>query len=191
MINLSKALVNNTALIWDVTKDPCSWKGVECSTPGNSFITEISLSGVFLSSSDFLPLLCQIDSLVSLDLSNNELTSIPDKFIIDCGAIGGLQLLNISRNMLGGTLPTFHGFVGLKFLDLSFNSLRGNIRLQLEGLVALKSLNLSNNLFNGPIPTNLGKAMALEQLQLSKNSFEGGIPDQMIDYLDLTLVDLN
>ncbi|KAE8100281.1 hypothetical protein FH972_018196 [Carpinus fangiana] len=188
MINLSKALVNNTALKWDETKDPCSWKGVKC-TPGNSSITEISLSGVFLS--DFLPLLCQIDSLVSLDLSNNSLTSIPDNFITDCGAIGGLQLLNISRNMLGGTLPTFHGFVGLKFLDLSFNSLIGNIRLKLEGLVALKSLNLSFNRFTGPIPTNLGKAMALEELQLSKNFFEGGIPDQMIDYLNLTLVDLN
>jgi hypothetical protein len=30
MINLSKALENNTALKWDVTKDPCSWKGVKC-----------------------------------------------------------------------------------------------------------------------------------------------------------------
>ncbi|XP_059453213.1 LRR receptor-like serine/threonine-protein kinase GSO1 [Corylus avellana] len=191
MISLSEAIMNNTALIWDVNKDPCLWGGVTCGPPGNSSITEISLSGVSLSSSDFLPLLCQIDSLVSLDLSNSNLTSIPDKFITDCGAIGGLQLLNISRNGLGGTLPTFNGFVGLKFLDLSFNSLNGNISLQFEGLVALKSLNLSFNNFTGPIPTNLGKAMALEQLQLSKNSFEGGIPDQMIDYLNLTLVDLN
>ncbi|GLT75724.1 hypothetical protein SLA2020_474240 [Shorea laevis] len=121
MTSLSKALLNNTDLSWDVTKDPCSWKGITCS-PGNLSITKISLSGFSISSSDFLPILCQIDSLVSLDLSNNRLTSIPDSFITDCGEIGGLQLLNISRNMLGGPLPTFHGFVGLQFLDLSFNS---------------------------------------------------------------------
>ncbi|XP_062158101.1 leucine-rich repeat receptor-like tyrosine-protein kinase PXC3 [Alnus glutinosa] len=191
MINiLSEALINNTDLSWDVTTDPCSWNGVTC-THGSLPITEISLSGFSLSSSDFLPLLCQIDSLVSLDLSNNSLASIPDGFITDCGKIGGLQLLNISRNRLDGPLPPFHGFVGLQFLDLSFNFLSGNIGLQLEGLVALKSLNLSVNLFNGLIPTNLGKAMALEQLQLSKNSFERGIPDQIIDYQNLTLVDLS
>jgi hypothetical protein len=121
MINLSKALVNNTALKWDVTKDPCLWRGVKCiSTPGNSSITEISLSGVSLSSSDFLPLLCQIDSLVSLDLSNNSLTSIPDKFIIDCGAIGGLQLLNISRNMLGWYSAYFSWFCWVEVLGLVF-----------------------------------------------------------------------
>jgi Leucine-rich repeat (LRR) protein len=179
MINiLSKALINNTDLSWDVTKDPCSWKGVRCS-PGNLSITEISLSGFSLSSSDFLPLLCQIDSLVSLDLSNNRLASIPDGFITDCGKIGGLQLLNISRNRLGGPLLTFHGFVGLQFLDSSFNNLSGNISLQLEGLVALKSLNLSANNLSGPVPDRIGDLSKLEVLILSANVFSGKIPETL------------
>ncbi|KAF5468531.1 hypothetical protein F2P56_012675 [Juglans regia] len=187
MIGLSN-LLNKTDLSWNISKDPCSWKGVTCSS-GNYSITEISLSGFSLSSSDFLSSLCRIDSLMSIDVSNNALTLIPEDFIKGCGEIGGLERLNISRNRLVGPLPTFQGFVGLKFLDLSFNSLNGNISLQLDGLIALKSLNLSGNKFNGLIPTNLGKAMVLEQLELSVNGFEGGIPDQIMGYQNLTLID--
>ncbi|KAB1220674.1 hypothetical protein CJ030_MR3G009376 [Morella rubra] len=189
MITLSK-LLNSTELSWDITKDPCSWKGVTCSG-GNSSVIAISLSGFSFSSSDFLPLLCQIDSLRSVDLSNNSLTSIPDGFIKRCGENGGLELLNISRNRLQGTLPTFQGFGGLKFLDLSYNLLSGNISLQLNGLDALKSLNLSFNHFDGLIPANLGKAMVLELLVLSTNDFRGVIPDHIMDYRNLTLIDLS
>ncbi|KAG6675026.1 hypothetical protein I3842_15G078700 [Carya illinoinensis] len=188
MIDLSN-LLNKTDLSWNISKEPCSWNRVTCSS-GNSSITEISFSGFSLSSSDFLPRLCKIDSLRSIDVSNNALTLIPEGFIKDCGKIGGLELLNISRNRLVGPLPTFQGFVGLKFLDLSFNSLNGNINLQLDGLIALKSLNLSANHFSGLIPTNLGKAMDLEQLELSANAFEGRIPDQIMGYQNLTLIDL-
>ncbi|KAG6675029.1 hypothetical protein I3842_15G078900 [Carya illinoinensis] len=188
MIDLSN-LLNKTDLSWNISKEPCSWNRVTCSS-GNSSITEISLSGFSLSSSDFLPRLCKIDSLRRIDVSNNALTLIPEGFIKDCGKIGGLELLNISRNRLVGPLPTFQGFVGLKFLDLSFNSLNGNINLQLDGLIALKSLNLSANHFSGLIPTNLGKAMDLEQLELSANAFEGRIPDQIMGYQSLTLIDL-
>ncbi|KAG7944017.1 hypothetical protein I3843_15G076100 [Carya illinoinensis] len=188
MIELSK-LLNITDLSWSISKDPCSWNGVTCSS-GNSSITKISLSRFSLSSSDFLPRLCQIDSLRSIDVSNNALTLIPEGFIKDCGKIVGLELLNISGNRLVGPLPTFQGFVWLRFLDLSFNSLNGSINLQLDGLIALKSLNLKANHFNGSIPTNLGKAMDLEQLELSANAFEGRIPDQIMRYQNLTLIDL-
>ncbi|GMY17872.1 leucine-rich repeat receptor-like serine/threonine-protein kinase BAM3 [Fagus crenata] len=181
-------LLNGSALSWDTKKDPCSWKGVNCSS-GNSSITKISLPGFSISSSDFLPLLCKIDSLESLDFSNNRLTSIPDKFITACGNIRGLKLLNFSRNDLGGPLPTFLGFVGLQFLDLSFNKMDGVIAAKLDGLRALKSLTLSGNNFNGPIPKN--PSTVLEQLQLSMNSFQGTISDQIMGYSNLTLIDLS
>lgn len=171
-----------------MTIDPCSWEGVNCSS-GNSYITKISLSGFSLNSSDFLPLLCQIDSLESLDLSKSQLPSIPEKFITACGKIVGLKVLNFSRNGLPGPLPTFQGFVGLESLDLSFNKFTGNIGLQLDGLVALKSLNLSFNFFNGSIPTNL--PLALEELQLSGNRFQGMIPDRIMVCLNLSSIDLS
>ncbi|KAF3969410.1 hypothetical protein CMV_006792 [Castanea mollissima] len=186
MSDVSK-LINN-AHLWDTTKAPCSWKGVTCSS-GNSSITQISLSGFSLNSSEVLSHLCQIDSLEILDLSKNQLTSIPEGYITACGKIAGLKLLNFSRNGLASPLPTFQGFVGLEFLDLSFNKFAENIGSQLDGLGALKILNLSFNHFTGPIPKNL--SLVLEQLQLSVNEFHGMIPDRIMNCLNLNLIDLS
>lgn len=170
--------------------NPCSWKRVKCNS-NNSSITHLSLSGLDLPSSDLINGLCQIDSLQHLDLSNNSLLSIPDVFIRDCGGINGLKLLNFSRNWLSGFLPTFRGFGGLQFLDVSGNSLRGNIDLQLDALVEIRSLNLSFNQFNGSVPTHFGKSMVLEELRLSNNNFSGGIPEELMNYRNLTVLDLS
>lgn len=188
MIKLSK-LLNSSVPSWDVNiePNPCSWKGVICS---NSLITRLSLSGLGISGSDFLPVVCQLGSLQSLDVSNNQLTSIPNEFMQSCGGIDGLKLLNFSKNELV-SLPTFNGFVGLEFLDLSYNSLNGIISLQFDELVSLKSLNLSKNKFNGFLPINLGKTKALEELELSVNTFHGEIPQGIADYRNLNLIDLS
>ncbi|XP_057973301.1 LRR receptor-like serine/threonine-protein kinase RGI5 [Malania oleifera] len=195
MLKLFELLQNNTASSpWsNLTKDtdPCWWKGVSCSSPNNQSIIGLSLSGFFLSNANILPIICEIESLQTLNLSNNLLSSIPDGFITGCGGIKGLKLLNFSRNRLSGNLPTFHGFDGLEVLDLCRNDFNGAIDLQLDGLVGLKSLNLSYNHFTGPIPTHLGKAMVLEQLELSTNFFVGRIPEEIVDYRNLTVIDLN
>ncbi|KAJ6291537.1 hypothetical protein OIU76_023585 [Salix suchowensis] len=188
MMSLSR-LLNLSDSLWYSTKDPCSWKGVRCSS-GNSSVTGLSLSAFDLSNSNFLPVVCKIETLQDLDLSNNGLRSISDEFINDCGRIDGLKSLNFSKNLLGGSLPTFNGFAGLKSLDLSFNSLSGNVSLQLDGLHALTSLNLSYNNFTGPIPVNLGNPLLLEELQLSMNGFEGTVPQEIANYQNLSLIDL-
>ncbi|RDX90259.1 Leucine-rich repeat receptor-like tyrosine-protein kinase PXC3, partial [Mucuna pruriens] len=184
--NLSKNIAS--PLPWN-DSNPCAWKGVTCDN-SNSSVLGISLSGLSLSSSDFLPIVCKIETLEHLDVSNNRLSSIPDGFITECGKIEGLKLLNFSGNKLGGDLPTFHGFDGLESLDMSFNMLGGNIGLELDGLVSLKTLNLSSNSFIGSLPTKLGKSMVLEQLVLSVNHFDGKIPDELLSYENLTGIDL-
>ncbi|KAL5558480.1 hypothetical protein UlMin_034691 [Ulmus minor] len=187
MINLFRAL--NGSGSWDLNKepDPCSWKGVECDR-SNTSVIRISLSGLSISSSDFLPIVCKIDSLQGFDVSNNRFSKIPDNFLAECGGIKGLKLLNFSRNRLVGSLPKFVGFPGLEFLDFSYNSFSGNVSLDLQGL---KSLNLSFNMFNGSIPTQFGKSKVLEELVLSVNHFEGTIPEEIVDYPNLTLIDLS
>ncbi|XP_027156784.1 receptor-like protein kinase 2 [Coffea eugenioides] len=195
MTNLYEMLQNNSgnsSFRWSNAKkdsNPCSWVGVSCSS-SNSSVTELSLP-LFSICSEILPVICQIDSLESLDISNNHLSSIPDVFISSCGGISGLKLLNISRNELGGSLPTFNGFQKLEVLDLSRNSLMGNINLQFDGLDSLKSLNLSYNIFTGPLPTNLGKNNLLQELQLSTNGFQGEIPVGLVKYGNLSLIDLS
>lgn len=186
MINLSKNLP--PPVPWNASYPPCSWMGVDCD-PTNSSIVGISLIRYSLSASDFLPLVCKIQTLEHFDVSNNRLSSVPDGFITECGKIKGLKKLNFSGNMLGGDLPSFHGFDALESLDMSFNNLEGSIGIQLDGLVSLKSLNLTFNNFSGSIPTKLGNSTVLEHLVLSVNQFGGKIPDELLSYENLTEVD--
>ncbi|KAL6269581.1 hypothetical protein ACE6H2_026492 [Prunus campanulata] len=192
MINLSKSL-NVASISWDINKEPnpCLWKGVTCQPPSNSSVTQISLSGVSLSSSDFLPLVCQIESLQNLDVSDNHLSKIPSGFLSVCGKLNELKLLNFSYNNLEGSLPVFVGFAGLEVLDLTHNRLSGVIDVELDGLVGLKSLNLSLNRFNGSVPTRLGKSKVLKELKLSMNMFHGIIPVEVVGYRNLTLIDFS
>ncbi|KAK9943446.1 hypothetical protein M0R45_009053 [Rubus argutus] len=191
MINISNSL--NSSVPWNINTqpNPCLWKGVVCQPPTNSSVIQISLSKSSLSSSDFLPIVCQIESLQSLDVSENHLTTIPSGFVKGCGNIHGLNLLNFSFNNLEGSLPNFVGFAVLESLDLSHNKLSGSIGLELDGLVGLRNLNLSFNHFNGSVPTHLGKSMVLQKLELSANTFQGTIPDKIVDYRNLTLIDLS
>ncbi|XP_015967890.1 LRR receptor-like serine/threonine-protein kinase GSO1 [Arachis duranensis] len=189
MANLSKLL--GTSAPWNSGNhsNPCSWNGVTCDST-KSHVIMISLSGNSLSSSDFLPVLCQLETLQHLDVSNNSLASIPDEFITECGKMKYLKLLNFSRNLLSGSLPTFLGFDALEYLDMSFNVLGSSIDIQLDEMIRLKSLNLTHNNFNGTLPTKLGKSMVLEQLVLSNNQFQGEIPEELFSYENLTSIDL-
>ncbi|KAM1862343.1 hypothetical protein ACFX14_002821 [Malus domestica] len=195
MIDLSNSLNASAAgaVPWDVNKEPnpCSWKGVGCNSPTNSSVIRISLSGHSLSSSDFLPLVCRIESLQVLDVSSNRLTTIPPGFISACGKLGELKLLNFSLNNLVGPLPEFVGFSGLEALDFARNNLSGSIGSELDGLVKLRSLNLTFNHFAGHVPTRLGKSKVLEELELSVNTFDGPIPAELVGYKNLTLIDLS
>ncbi|KAG5527462.1 hypothetical protein RHGRI_028378 [Rhododendron griersonianum] len=193
MINLYNLLQNNTGqppFPWDFTRDPCSWKGVTCNVH-NSSITQFSLQFFSLSNPDFLPVLCHIDTLESIDLSNNRLSSIPSGFMTGCGNLSGLRELDFSMNRLSGSLPNFDGFLKLEFLDLSHNSLSGTISLQMDGLVSLKILSLGHNQFTGSVPTHLGQSMILERLELYGNYFVGKIPEEIANYSNLTAIDLS
>ncbi|XP_004250590.3 leucine-rich repeat receptor-like tyrosine-protein kinase PXC3 [Solanum lycopersicum] len=181
------------SFVWngtDKASTPCSWKEVSCNSD-NSSITKVTFSLFSISSSEFLPFICQIDTLESLDVSQNFLSSILNEFITVCGGISGLKLLNFSGNRLEGFLPTFTGFGKLESLDFSFNNLKGKVDLQLNGLNSLKSLNLSSNRFNGSVPTSLGKFNLLEELHLSENAFQGEFPTQILNFGNLTLIDLS
>ncbi|KAH7846816.1 hypothetical protein Vadar_018505 [Vaccinium darrowii] len=193
MINLYNLLRNNTLLSpfpWSSTTGPCSWKGVTCNS-NNSSITELSFRSFYLSNSDILPVFCQIDTLESIDLSNNQLRSIPSEFMTGCGNLSRLRRLDIRWNRFSGSLPNFDGFLKLELLYLGHNMLSGTITLQMDGLVSLKTMSLGFNQFAGSIPTHLGKSMVLEELRLSNNQFVGKIPDDIANYLNLTVIDLS
>ncbi|KAH6780408.1 hypothetical protein C2S52_011645 [Perilla frutescens var. hirtella] len=171
--------------------NPCSWEGVGCS-PDNSSINTINFNFFSIFTSEFLPFLCNIRTLEYVDVSYNYLSAIPDSFFIGCGKIRGLKHLNLGGNKLNDSLPNFNGFTMLEDLDISGNSLSGEIGLQLDGLGSLKSLDFGWNQFTGKIPTNIGKMNLLEELVLTANNFTGEIPVVMITkYKNLRVIDLS
>ncbi|KAM4111272.1 hypothetical protein ACJW30_05G055100 [Castanea mollissima] len=67
----------------------------------------------------------------------------------------------------------------LTSIDLSENSLIGEIPIQITNLTRLNTLNLSMNHLTGNIPEIIGNLRWLETLDLSNNSLSGPIPESM------------
>ncbi|XP_052479852.1 receptor-like protein EIX2 isoform X6 [Gossypium raimondii] len=61
-------------------------------------------------------------------------------------------------------------------MDLSANSLTGEIPKEISSLAGLLSLNFSRNLLTGNIPDSIGNIELMESLDLSMNRLNGEIP---------------
>ncbi|XP_073006786.1 receptor-like protein EIX2 [Typha latifolia] len=87
--------------------------------------------------------------------------------------------LDLSGNSLTGEIPKQVGaLAGLKNLNLSANRLTGNIPETMNGLRSLESLDLSNNELFGEIPSTLSALTFLSHLNLSYNNLSGRIPTE-------------
>ncbi|KAF3438327.1 hypothetical protein FNV43_RR21089 [Rhamnella rubrinervis] len=190
MVALSKSL-NSSSVPWDIEKEPnpCSWKGVDCNST-NSSVVGVLLSGFSLSSPNFLPIVCKIDSLQMLNVSNNKLESIPEEFIRDCGKIDVLKLLDFSKNRLNlifnnfiGSLPTQLGKSKLlEELQLSMNKFQGRIPEEIFGYPNLKLIDLSQNDLSGS-PKSLSKITTLSRFAANQNEFNGVVPSGITKFL--------
>ena len=112
--------------------------------------------------------------VIYLSLSNNNLTGeIPATM----GLLEGLQVLDLSRNKLMGTIPaSLQNCTYLKALVLDNNNLSGAVPSSLGSLKQLQSLHLSNNRLFGVIPPSLQNCSSLETLDLGNNALDGVIP---------------
>ncbi|GLJ25239.1 hypothetical protein SUGI_0483140 [Cryptomeria japonica] len=149
-----------------------------------------------------------------LDLSYNNLTMAGDTllgsiarltnltkiYIFSCGLSGEippsfanlsrLQSLELSGNSLRGNIPAFGGPLPLWILDLSGNNLEGSLPSSLGGLSKLQYLYLDSNKLNGSIPSILGNLSALSVLVLQNNSLSGPIPTSFAKLSKLEFVDM-
>ncbi|KAF7081490.1 hypothetical protein CFC21_085428 [Triticum aestivum] len=74
---------------------------------------------------------------------------------------------------------TFAIYQLLVVLDLSSNSLAGQVPEEITLLIGLTNLNLSNNQLTGVIPNKIGDLRQLDSLDLSINEFSGEIPSSL------------
>ncbi|OAY65609.1 LRR receptor-like serine/threonine-protein kinase GSO1 [Ananas comosus] len=199
MVNLSKSLSPNSYNNWNTSDpNPCLWESVTCSAGPSTIVTGLSLSnlGIYTAAnvSDFFSILCRIDTLQNLNFSQNYVATIPDSFFSNCTGLSGLKSLDLSSNELTGPVRNFSSFASLETLDLSHNYLGGTVETQLSSLSKLKSLNLSSNFLMGTIPKLVidgRKVAAFEELVLSENQFNGTIPREIVEYENLTMLDLS
>ncbi|KAA8517279.1 hypothetical protein F0562_017572 [Nyssa sinensis] len=148
----------------------------------------------------------KLEKLQYMDFSNNELSGpIPEK-------IDGMKMLTSRRRdgiLLGYVISLL--FAGIEFdivakghsyqlvvvytylsgIDLSCNTLSGNIPQEIGHLHGLYMLNLSHNGLSGEIPRSIAEMRGLESLDFSFNHLRGEIPTTLtwldsLSYLNLS-----
>ncbi|KAM3395568.1 hypothetical protein P3S68_004574 [Capsicum galapagoense] len=91
--------------------------------------------------------------------------------------LGLVKTIDLSSNSLVGEIPAeITSLVGLLGLNLSRNNLTGNIPMKIGQLRAINFLDLSINGLSGKIPTSFSQLSHLGVLNLSYNNLSGRIP---------------
>ncbi|XP_050157518.1 receptor-like protein EIX2 isoform X2 [Malus sylvestris] len=111
-----------------------------------------------------------------LDLSNNNISG-SISFLCASEAMH-LRFLNLSYNNLFGELPKCLTRLGnLVMLDLSSNALSGKIPSTIGSLFGIETLKLRSNEFVGELPLSLKNCTSLRVLDLADNQLSGSIPE--------------
>ncbi|KAK9996227.1 hypothetical protein SO802_020913 [Lithocarpus litseifolius] len=137
-------------------------------------------------------MICNLSSLVALDLSYNNLSGM----LPDC--LGNLSfpltILNLRRNNFHGNIPQIcKKGSKLKMIDFSRNQLQGRIPRSLVNCTMLETLVLGNNQLNDSFPFWLGVLPELGVLILRYNQLQGAIgkPESNFVFPNLHIIDFS
>ncbi|AES70162.2 receptor-like protein [Medicago truncatula] len=139
--------------------------------------------------------LFNLSYLIHLDLAHNKLSDSMPKCVYNLTDMATIQKTTVFPT----TIEFFtkgQDYVSRiqkerRTIDLSGNSLSGELPLELFQLVQVQTLNLSHNNFVGTIPKTIGGMKNMKSLDLSNNKFFGEIPQGMslltfLSYLNLS-----
>ncbi|XP_028102151.1 probable inactive receptor kinase At5g10020 [Camellia sinensis] len=123
-------------------------------------------------------------TLSILNLSSNVLSgSLPS-------SVGGCRIVDLSRNVLTGDISVMQSWEAtLDILDVSSNELSGSIPNLTSQFLSLTTLNIKNNSLEGTLPPVLGNFQRLSAVDLSLNKLDGPIPPSF--FTSMTLTNLN
>ncbi|VDK39500.1 unnamed protein product [Taenia asiatica] len=155
-------------VIWTLNKAPLEEKPISFESAGDDDVKwweaePITRLNLFGNSIKELPGdgIAQLDSLVNIDIRDNELVGLPEEI----AALVNLKQFLLSSNQIA-TLPrAFTQLTALVLLDLAHNRLTA-LPNDLENLTALEKLDVSDNQLS-QVPSSLPPA--LTSLNLSKN----------------------
>ncbi|PPR96522.1 hypothetical protein GOBAR_AA24137 [Gossypium barbadense] len=134
--------------------------------------------------------ICDLQFLQNLDLAHNNISGVIPKCFNNLSAMAttnktdkkvyGDSFYRFSWSallVLKGREDEYGSTLGLlTSMDLSANSLTGEIPKEIGSLVGLLSLNFSGNLLTRNIPDSIGNMELMESLDLSMNRLNGEIP---------------
>nr|GEU54185.1 leucine-rich repeat protein [Tanacetum cinerariifolium] len=163
-----------------------------------SKLEELYFSSNFLTGPQFPSWLIWQSELISLDISNTNISSpIPESFwrsfpnlessdmsknqmqgMVNLSGFFAFISLDLSSNRFGGKLPDISNGSFQYGLDLSNNLFVGSLHHLLcsDGVQVAEMLNLGNNSLSGVIPECWEKWQRLSVLNLENNNFSGGFP---------------
>ena len=138
------------------------------------------------------PLICNLSSLYSLDLSNNNFSGILPQCLSNFSS--SLGVLNFRGNNFNGTIPQICAKGSrIKMIDMSQNQFKGVLPRSFSNCKMLEILNLGSNQLNDVFPSWLGTLPELRVLILRHNGFYGvvGSPKTIFASPKLRILDLS
>ncbi|KAI9177481.1 hypothetical protein LWI28_015738 [Acer negundo] len=138
------------------------------------------------------PLICNLNHLYALDVSNNNLGGVLPQCLGNFSY--DLSILALQSNRFHGGIPqTFMSGTNLRMIDLSHNKLGGMIPRSLVNCTNLEFLHLGNNQISDIFPSWLGTLPELKVLVLKSNRFHGVIrePETNFEFPKLQIIDLS
>ncbi|XP_045787010.1 probable LRR receptor-like serine/threonine-protein kinase At1g07650 isoform X1 [Trifolium pratense] len=163
---------------WDFGVDPCSGKGkwnISESSTRKGFESSVVCNCSFNHNSS-----CHV---VSISLKAQNLTgTLSPEF----SKLRYLKILDLSRNIITGSIPPQWATMNLVELSLMGNRLSGPFPKVLTNITTLKNVSIEGNMFSGIIPTEIGKLINLEKLVLQSNGFTGALPSALSKLTKLT-----
>ncbi|KAK8706326.1 hypothetical protein V6N13_049896 [Hibiscus sabdariffa] len=146
----------------------------------NFTIATVVESGIVCNCSDGNNTICHVTQIL---IKGHNLTGILPS---ELGNLTHLEVIDLTRNYLNGSIPSSLSQLPLTSLSLLGNRLSGPIPGEIGDITTLEGLVLEDNLLSGSLPSNLGNLGRLSRLLLSSNNFTGRIPESFSNLKNLT-----